>query len=137
MTDRQLTLNQQLALLPVAISDSVLDFLEDFNYATALQTETVQSSLDPEYWKKSGEPLKAELEAVRAEMGKLSGVGVEQGGREVPGAYLLKLTFEKGVRGIALLTKMKEKTIFRVLVQPGEYNEAALKELAKNPPKQG
>jgi hypothetical protein len=29
MPDRQLSLNQQIALLPVAIPDSVLDFLED------------------------------------------------------------------------------------------------------------
>jgi hypothetical protein len=135
MADRQLSLNQQLALLPVAISDSVLDFIEDFNYGTALQTETVQSSLDPEYWKKSGEALKAELEAMRNEMGKLVAIAVDQGGREIPGAYLLKLTFEKGLRGMALLTKMKEKTIFRVLIQAGEYNDITLKEIAKNPPK--
>jgi hypothetical protein len=136
MADRQLSLNQQLALLPVAISDSILDFLEDFNYATALQTETAQSSLDPEYWKKGGEALRTELEALRGEMGKLQTIAIEQGGREIPGAFLAKLGFEKGVRGVALLTKMKEKTIFRVLVQSGEYNEAALRELAKNPPKQ-
>ncbi|MGZ3695994.1 MAG: hypothetical protein ACXWQO_18125 [Bdellovibrionota bacterium] len=137
MADRQLSLNQQLALLPVAVSDSVLDFLEDFNYGSAFETETAQLSLDPEYWKKSGDSLKKEMEALRKEMGKLEGVLVDQGGREIPGAYLLKLTFEKGARGLALLTKMKEKTIFRVLLQPGEYNEAGLKELAKNPPKAG
>lgn len=137
MADRQLSLNQQLALLPVAIADSVLDFLEDFNYATALQTETVQSSLDPDYWKKNGETLKNDLEAVRKELGKLQTISVEQGGREIPGAYLVRLGFEKGTKGLGLLTKMKEKTIFRVLLQPGEYNEAALKDLAKNPPQAG
>lgn len=136
MADRQLSLNQQLALLPVAISDSVLDFLEDFNYGTALQTETVQAALDPEYWKKSGDTLKKDLEALRTEMGKLQTIQVESGGREIPGAYMIKLGFEKGPKGLALLTKMKEKTIFRVLLQQGEYAEAGLKELAKNPPPQ-
>ena len=82
-------------------------------------------------------PSRRVLEALRGEMGKLQSVAVEQGGREIPGAYLLKLGFEKGARGLGLLTKMKEKTIFRVLLQPGEYNDAALRELVKNPPKLG
>jgi hypothetical protein len=135
MPDRQLSLNQQIALLPVAIPDAILDFLEDFNYGSALQTETSQSSLDPDYWKASGEKLRAELDKLRQEMGKLTGLQADQGGREIPGAYLLKLTFEKGTKGLALLTKMKDKTIFRVVLQPGEFEENGLKELAKNPPK--
>lgn len=135
MADRNLNLNQQIALLPVAIPDSVLDFLEDFNYGSALQTETSQQSLDPEYWKNNGENLRADLDKIRADFGKLITISVDQGGREIPGAYLLKLTFEKGPKGLCLLTKMKEKTIFRLLIQEGEYNELKLKELAKNPPK--
>lgn len=136
MPDRQLTLNQQIALLPVSIPDSVLDFLEDFNHPKALQTETARSAVDPEYLLAKGEGLRKELEALREEMGLLRALHVDQGGREVPGAFMLRLVFEKGERGIGLLTKMKERTIFRVLIQPGAYSDAALKELVKNPPKQ-
>jgi hypothetical protein len=135
MADRTLTLNQQLALLPVAIPDSVVDFLEDFQNGTALQTDSVRSAFDPDYLKAAGEALKSDLEKLRAEMGKLLQVHVDQFGREIPGAYSLKLTFEKGVRGVGLLTKLKERTIFRVLFQAGEYDEAALRETLKNPAK--
>lgn len=136
MADRQLSLNQQLALLPVAIPDTVLDFLEDFNYASALQTETAQASLDPDYLKATP-GLAGELDSLRAQMGKLQAVNVEQCGRDIPGGFLVKLGFEKGTRGLGLLTKLKEKTILRVLVSAGEYDEAALRELLKNPPKAG
>ena len=135
VADRQLSLNQQIALLPVAIPDAVLDFLEDFNYGSALQTETSQSSLDPDYWKKNGTQLKGELDKLRQDFGKLVTVQVDQGGREVPGAYFLRLQFEKAAKGMALLSKMKDKTILRVLVLEGDYDDVKLRELAKNPPK--
>lgn len=137
MPDKRLSLNQQLALMPVAVPDSVLDFLEDFNYGSALQTEGVRSSLDPEYLKAAGDSLKAELEKLRQDLGRLVDVKVDQGGRDIPGGFLVRLGFEKGVRGMGLLTRLKERTIFRVLFTPGDYDEAALKELLKNPPKQG
>jgi hypothetical protein len=135
MAEKTLTLNQQIALLPAAIPDSILDFLEDFQYATPLQTEAAQSAFDPEYLKASVEPIKGELEKIRTELGKFVTLSVDQLGRDLPGGFALKLGFEKGVKGIGILTKMKERTIFRVIFQAGEFNEAGLKELLKNPPK--
>jgi hypothetical protein len=138
MSERILSLNQQIALLPAAIPDTVLDFLEDFSFsAAALTTENGRNAFDPDTLKTSGVAITADLEGLKAEMGKLTELGVEQAGREIPGGFLLKLTFEKGPRGVGLLTKLKERTIIRVLLAPGEYNEAALKELLKNPPTRG
>ena len=133
MADRTLNLNQQIALLPAAIPDSVLDFLEDFSYPTPLSTEAGRSAYDPDYLKTGAEALVADLTKLRQEMGALKQIQVDQAGREIPGAFLLKLTFEKGVRGVGLLTKLKEKTILRALFPAGDYNDAALKELLKNP----
>ena len=137
MSDRILNLNQQIALLPAAIPDTVLDFLEDFGLASALSSETARDAYDPEYLKTQAEPLKAELERLKTEMGKLVQVGVDQAGRDIPGGFLIRLTFEKGPRGVGLLTTLKERTILRVLVQAGEYSESGLKDLLKNPPPQG
>ena len=133
MADKHLSLNQQISLLPVAIPDSVVDFLEDFNYATALQTENGRSAFDPEYLKNAEDNLKSNLENLRTEMGKLLEVHVDPTGRDVPGGFLLKLTFEKGPKGIGLLTRLKERTIIRLMIAPGPYDEAHLKELLKNP----
>lgn len=133
MNQRILNLNQQIALLPAAIPDTVLDFLEDFGNPTAMSTELGRNAYDPDYLQAHGDALKAELEKLRGEMGKLQLLQVDQSGREIPGGFLLKLTFEKGIRGIGLLTKLKERTILRVLIQPGEYSEPGLKELLKNP----
>lgn len=121
--------------MPVAVPDSVVDFLEDFNHASALQTDSSRSSLDEEYLKAAGEELKGALEKLRAELGQLQKVNVDQAGRDAPGAYLAKLQFEKGSRGLGLLTRLKERTILRVIFGVGEYDEAALKELVKNPPR--
>lgn len=134
MAERLLNLHQQIALLPAAIPDSVLDFLEDFSYPTPLSTEPSRNAFDPEYLKTGGETLINELTKLRTEMGALKQIQVDQAGREIPGGFLLKLTFEKGPRGVGLLTKLKERTILRLLAPAGEYNEAALKELLKNPP---
>jgi|GEM_PF-7104484 len=134
MAERTLNLNQQIALLPAAIPDTVLDFLEDFNLSTALSTESARNAFDPDYLKTQTAAVSSELEKIRSEMGALKLLQVEQAGREIPGGFLLKLTFEKGVRGIGLLTKLKERTILRVLVQPGEYSDVTLKEMLKNPP---
>lgn len=137
MADRILNLNQQIALLPAAIPDTVLDFLEDFQFATVNSTETARNAYDPDYLKNHGDALVKSLEGLRASMGKLVQIQVDQAGRDVPGGFVLRLRFEKGERGIGLLTKMKERTILRVLIQDGDYNEAALKDLLKNPPIQG
>jgi hypothetical protein len=133
MPDKSLSLNQQLALMPVAVPDSVVDFLEDFNYATAIQTDNSRAAFDPEYLKVAGDQVKAELEKMRAELGKLKKVQVEQAGREIPGGFLVRLDFEKGSRGLGLLTRLKERTILKVIFVEGEYNETALKDQVKNP----
>ncbi len=134
MADRVLNLNQQIALLPAAIPDTVLDFLEDFNSAKALQSESSRIAFDPEYLKTHGDALQVELEQIRAASGSLLQIHVEQAGRDVPGGFMLKLNFEKGVRGVGLFTKLKERTILRVIFQAGDYSEQGLKELLKNPP---
>lgn len=133
MVEKQLTLNQQIALLPAAIPDSILDFLEDFLYGTPLQTETVRASLDPEYLKAEESNLSAVLVQLRAEMGALKKIGVDSAGREFPGVYVLKLGFEKGERGLGIFIRVKERTILKVVLQDGPYNEEALKLLLKGP----
>jgi hypothetical protein len=137
MADRILNLNQQIALLPASVPDTVLDFLEDFQFPTALSTEAARNAFDADFFKDHADALKQDLEKLRAEGGKLVQVGVDQAGRDVPGGFLVRLAFERGLRGVGLLTRMKERTILRVLVLPGGYDETALKELLKNPPKLG
>jgi hypothetical protein len=133
MPDKHLSLNQQLALMPVAVPDSVIDLLEDFNYATAIQTDTSRAAFDPEYLKVAGDQVKADLEKMRADLGKLRKVQVDQAGRDIPGGFLVRLDFEKGSRGLGFLTRLKERTILKVIFVDGEYDEAALKEQVKNP----
>jgi hypothetical protein len=132
MPDKQLTLNQQLALLPAAIPDSIVDFLEDFNYATALQADSCRSAFDPDYLKVAGDALKAGLEKLRSENGPLKQVQVDQAGREVPGGFFLKLSFEKGVRGLGVITRLKERTIIKLAFTEGEYDEAKVLEQIRN-----
>lgn len=133
MAEKQLSLNQQLALMPVAIPDSVVDLLEDFNYSTALQTDSSRLAFDPDYLKISGDSLKLELEKLRTELGALKQVQVDQAGREVPGGFLVRLVFEKGTRGLGLLTRLKERTILKVVFVDGEYDEAKVREQIRNP----
>jgi hypothetical protein len=133
MTEKQLTLNQQLALMPASIPDSIVDFLEDFNYATALQTDGARSAFDQDYLKNSGDTLKTELEALRSEMGKLTQLKVDAAGREIPGGFMVKLIFERGARGLGVLTRLKERTILKLVFVPGDYDENTLKESLRNP----
>lgn len=133
MVEKQLKLNQQIALLPATIPDSILDFLEDIPSATNFATESSVSSLDPEYLKTDGENIKTQIAALKAELGPLVSVGVEQAGRDSPGAYLVKLGFEKGEKGLIAFTRLKERTIFRLLFLEGPYSEEGLKQLLKAP----
>lgn len=135
MADRELNLNQQIALLPATIPDSILDFMQDFNFSAVLQNESSTNSFDPEYFKGQGDKVRAELEALRQEMGALKKIQIEACGRDIPGGFIAKLTMEKGIRGLGILTKLKERTIFKLWIQPGEYNEEKIKETLKNPPK--
>lgn len=131
--EKHLKLNQQIALLPATIPDSILDFLEDFSSAKNFATENSVASLDPEYLKAEGESLKTQIAALKTELGALQGVAVEQAGRDSPGAYLIKLGFEKGEKGMIAFTRLKERTIFRLLFQEGAYSEEGLKQLLKTP----
>lgn len=131
--EKRLTLNQQLALMPVSIPDTILDFLEDFAHSSALQTESVRAAIDPEYLKAAGDTLKVELEKIRQEKGKILQLHIEQWGREIPGAFGVKMECEKGSVGIGILTRLKEKTILKVMLQMDAYNETALRDLLRNP----
>lgn len=133
MAEKQLKLNQQIALLPATIPDSILDFLEDLPSANNFATESSVASLDPEYLKNEGENLKAQIAALKNDLGSLLSVAVEQAGRDSPGAYFVKLGFEKGEKGLIAFTRLKERTIFRLLFQEGAYSEEGLKQLLKAP----
>lgn len=133
MADKQLSVNQQIALLPAAVPDSILDFLEDFLYTTPLQTETSRASFDPEYLKAEEAKIQGTLTQLRTEMGALQRLHVDAAGRETPGAYLVKLGFEKGDKGVGVFTRLKERTILKIVFQDGAYDEEGLKNLLKNP----
>jgi len=60
-------------------------------------------------------------------------VQVDQAGREVPGGFFLKLSFEKGVRGLGVITRLKERTILKLVFVEGEYDEAKVREQIRNP----
>ncbi len=134
MPEKYLTLQQQLALLPVAIPDSILDFLEDFGAPVVLQTEGARNAIDAEYLGTHGEALKAQLEELRKDAGRVVRVEVESAPKEIPNAYICKLSFEqKGARGVGLILRAKEKTIFRAVVSHADYSEEEIKNLLKNP----
>lgn len=137
MADRILNINQQIALLPSTIPDSILDFLEDFHLSSALQSETARAAYDPEYLKTGGDQLKKDLEILCMGMGPLREIQVEQVGREIPGGFLIRLTFEYGPRGVGILTTLKERTIRQVIVQPEKYSEPVLRDLLKSHSKPG
>lgn len=134
MAEKQLTINQQLALLPATIPDSILDFLQDFQFSTVLQDESVIASFDPEYFRGAADKLRVEIDELR-KSGKLMKLQVEACGRDIPGAFIAKLQFESGDRGLGIITKLKERTILKVIVQNAEYSEEKIKEILKNPPK--
>lgn len=133
MAENNLTLQQQLALLPAAIPDSVLDFIEDFSHPHALQNPASREAFEPDYLKNAESQLIAELKKMRDEGGSLVKIAVDQSGREVPGGYLLNLGFEKFTRGVGLLVKLKERTILKVVFAAGEYNADTLLGEMKNP----
>ena len=132
MAEKQLTLNQQLALMPASIPDSVLDFLEDFQHPAPLQSQSARDAFDQEYLKAEEASLQEKLQTVRKN-GPIISVAVEQSGRETPGGFLVKLGFAQSTLGIGILTRLKERTILRLLFPEGEYNDATLKDYLKNP----
>lgn len=133
MAENNLTLQQQLALLPAAIPDSILDFLDDFSHPYAIQNPTTREAFDPEYLKASENQLMADLKKLRDEGGSLQTIAVEQAGRDVPGGFILKLSFKNFERGMGLLIKLKDRTIFRVIFVDGDFNGDVVREKLKNP----
>ncbi len=128
---KQLTLNQQLALMPVSIPETVLDFLEDFNFPNAMHTDVAKESLDTEFWRKSSADIVKQLEAFRAAKGKVISVEISAGGRELSGAFLCKLTCELGACGVGLMTRMKEKQIYKIILEAESYSEDSLRNKLK------
>ncbi len=132
--EKSLSFNQQLALLPVAIPDCVVDFLEDFSQGVPLQTEAVRNAFDPEYLLQNGEALRTKLDELRKNGGKVTGVAVEPAGKEIPNAYMVKLVFETaGEKGLGVIVRAKERTVFRVVFGQAAYSDEELKGLLKNP----
>jgi len=133
MAENNLTLQQQLALLPSAIPDSVIDFIDDFSHPHALQNPTSREAFEPDYLKVTEGQLIADLKKLRDEGGSLESISVEQSGRDVPGGYMVRLGFKNFSRGIGLLVKLKERTILKVIFAEGEYNADSLLAQMKNP----
>ena len=135
MADKALSYQQQLALLPVAIPECIIDFLEDFTSGVPLQAEAVRNAFDPEYLAQQGESVRAALGEFRKEVGKPMAVVVEPAGKEIPNAYFCKMNFERaGEKGMALIVRAKERTIFRVVFGQSGYSVDELKALLqKNP----
>jgi len=135
MAERSLNVNQQIALLPAFIPDSILDFLENFHLPTALSSEQGRGAYDPEFLKSHGEQLKRDIEALCQGAGAFRELKVDPAGKDIPNGYILRLGFENGVRGAALLTSARERLIRSVFVQPGTFSEPELREHLKSLPK--
>jgi hypothetical protein len=133
MVEKRLTINQQLALLPAAVPDSILDFLEDFNYSAALASETVRSAFDPDALAAQQSQWQKALDGLRSDGGSVLQLTVEAAGRDLPGGYLVKMTLEKGEAGLAILTRVKERSIQNISVKFGVYDAEALKAWMKKP----
>ena len=128
--NRGLTLNQKLALLPALIPDCVLDFLEDFNSLDPLASDKTKQSLKSEYFDKQKEIITKHLVQMR-ELGSLDAVEGKPLPRQYPGAFMVKLTFERGVRGAGfVVTQGTALTgqINTIVFQDDGYSEDYLKE---------
>lgn len=128
-----MTVRQQLSLLPVSIPDTVIDFLEGFTVENFFKSEGVRSAVDAEYLAANESALVEALKDLGNGVESLLEVNVEICTKEIPGAYIIRLDYESTSRGIGVLVKMKEKTIFKIVFQKGEYNVEELKKLLRNP----
>lgn len=122
MADKRLNLQQQLALMPATIPDTVIDFLEDFyDEVESLNGERVKAALVDGYMQGSGSTLKKELEALKVSMGKVHSVDIESINQNSSVAYLCKLSSNKTFRGIGFIMNMQSHKIEQVLVLNAEY----------------
>ncbi|MCO5143811.1 MAG: hypothetical protein M9962_12040 [Oligoflexia bacterium] len=133
MAEKRLNIRQQLALLPASIPDTVIDFLEGFTTDHFLKNEGVRSSIDAEYLTANEGSLDSSLKELVQGSGALQELNVEICTKEIPGAYVVRLGFEQKSKGLGLLIKMKEKTIFQMVFQKEEFNADELKKMLKNP----
>lgn len=127
---RGLTLNQKLSLLPASIPDCVLDFLEDFNNADPLTTPKTQKAVKREYLEKNHASLRKHFLQMR-ELGELTEVEGRGLPRQYPGGFMIKLTFERGVRGLGFIVAQGTAytgLIGVIVVQDDGFSEDYLKE---------
>ena len=128
--NRGLTLNQKLSLLPAMIPDCILDFLEDFNTQDPLANPKTKLSLKMDYFDKQKDTITRNLVQMR-ELGELGAVEGKPLPRQYPGAFMVKLTFERGVRGLGfVVTQGTAATgqINSIVFQDDGYSEDYLKE---------
>lgn len=127
---RGLSLNQKLTLLPASIPDCVLDFLEDFNTADPLSHVKTVKSVKPDYFEKNVNSLRKHLVLMR-ELGELTEVEGKTLPRQYPGGFMIKLTFERGVRGLGFIVAQGTATtglISVIVVQDDGFSEDFLRE---------
>jgi hypothetical protein len=127
MAEKTLKLHQMLALLPVGVPECVLDFMEDLGEASSLQRASVKASLEPPYLQQNETALKQQMEDFRKDMGSVTQVSGEALGKEFPGAYICKVVFEKGSRGLGFMVKIKENQISKVAMTLDDYKPEDLK----------
>jgi len=116
-----------LALLPVSIPDCILDFLEDFTETNILEKVKAKSSLEPAFLQQNEILIKQQLEALKSNAGSITQVHAEAIGKEMPGAYLCKIVFENGIKGIGFNVKLKENVISKIVTMTNDYNVEELK----------
>jgi hypothetical protein len=112
------------------IPDCVLDFLEDFNSLAPLAEEKAKKSLKKDFFDKQKEIIIKNLVKMR-ELGALDAVEGKPLPRQYPGAFMVKLTFERGVRGLGfVVTQGTALTgqINSIVFQEDGFSEDYLKE---------
>lgn len=128
MVERHLKLHQMLALLPVAVPECVLDFLEDLGGdLTPLTRPKVRTSIETSYLQQKDADLKKAIEDFRKDFGEITQVSGEALGKEVPGGYLCKVVFEKGSRGIGFTVKLRENQIIKIAFTLDDFKPDELK----------
>lgn len=130
-TKRGLTLAQKIALLPASIPDCVLDLLEDFAQPEVLAAKSKGvAAFKPDYYEKNRTQLENSLRAFR-ELGAVTQVEAGPLQRQYPGAFIVKLIFERGVRGLGFVVLQgtaRTGVIAALVVQDDGFSEDFLKE---------
>lgn len=126
MAEKSLSLMQQLALMPDAIPDCIVDFLEDFQQTdSSLVKEAVLHSLTKDLASTALVQLKPLLDTQRAGIGRLMNVKVMPV-EGAPRKFLCHLQFPGSTRGLGFVLHPSEDKISFVSVWSQEYLEADL-----------